>query len=191
MIETALLKNIITVLLGLSFLWLVIVIVRRSFELITRVLFVIVVLGIAYVLVSQVKAEMFSFSELKNRFFPEKQVELKYIEEKGPAGGPVIIKYIFPDPGPRLALKFDQKANCFNIENPASVNRVLEKLGRPPLRSGADELVSITGSQIDVNMYRWDDYAEGILILERSLCKNKNDLETYHCIAAIIIQRRY
>jgi hypothetical protein len=190
MIETALLKGIISVLFGLSCVWLVVVVVRRRFEVISRVLFVIVLLGAAYALLSQVKTKTVSFSDLKNRFFPEKEIAFTYFKEEDSAGIPST-KYIFPDPGPRLVLKFDQKANCFNIENPASVNRVLEYLGRPPVKRGVNELVSITGSQLDVNMYRWDDYTDGILLLERSLCKNKNDLETYHCIVAITIRRRY
>jgi nicotinic acid mononucleotide adenylyltransferase len=85
----------------------------------------------------------------------------------------------------------DADGKYFHITNIKAINEILSRMGLPQVKKGAQELVSITGSDSHKNLYRWDDYPKGILILERTICKNKQTLETFNCLAAITIRQKY
>ncbi|MFQ5721627.1 MAG: hypothetical protein ACE5GI_03975 [Candidatus Aminicenantales bacterium] len=101
------------------------------------------------------------------------------------------IRYVFQEPRPKLILSLDEKGKYLNLKDISPLNKVLKQLGLPPVNSGAPELASITGSRFDINHCRWDNYPKGILIIERTQCKNKKTYQTYHCLATLTIKHRY
>jgi len=189
MIETATLKTIVTVLLGLCALWIFYLIVRRDFDSIVRAIVVTLLVGGAFFYLQQTKLEKISFAGIKNDLFPGRAPVWSYMVKEEQAGGNPTVTYIFRDPGPRLKLELDANKKNYHLTDIGPLNEALAYLGLPPVKMGARELASITGSLIDVNTYRWDDYPRPPLIVERGLCHSKSEIETFHCIVAIRVRK--
>jgi len=93
---------------------------------------------------------------------------------------------------PELKLVMDPSGRTFTIADPESLNLVLDQLKLPRVSRGVKELVTYTGNQTDVAIYRWDDYPLGTLIVERTLFQQKNTMQSYNAISRIIVDsRRY
>jgi len=198
MIATTTLRTIFLVLFGLSIVWLVKIVIEKDFETLVRALIVAVLLGGALFFLQRTKLETISWKNIKQAVVPEKDLELAYVKDEGRRGAATYVRYTFPTPtgqegsllgvGPRLKLTMDPNGRHYHITDIEPVNRVLTYLGLPKVTSGIKELSSITGHLADVNYYRWDDYAGGVLTIERGLCQNMDSLERYHCIVSITIQ---
>ena len=200
MIATATLRTIVLVLFGLSIVWIIKIVIRREFETIFRALVVAALLGAAFLYLQNTKHPGISWPIIRDDIFPSKARTYTYLKEEGRPGGPFVVRYIFPlpppegqDPGPspKLNLTLDSNGKHYNITDIEPLNRVLTDLGLPPVKSGVRELASITGRLNDVNYYRWDDYEQCILTIERGLCNDKDSLERYHCLVSLTIQSRY
>lgn len=200
MIATATLRSIVLALFGLSVLWVIKVVVKREFETLFRALLVMALIGGAFLYLQGTKHPSISWKVIKNEIFPSKVRPYTFFKEEGRPGGRLRIRYIFPAPGPegsdpgpspKLNLTLDPNGRNYHITDVEPVNRVLADLGLPPVKAGVRELASLTGLLTDVNYYRWDDYPEGILTIERGLCNNKDSLERYHCLVTLTIQSRY
>ena len=185
------LKIIASALLVLSFLWLIIVIIKKQNEYILRALLVCLIFLLFFIYLQQQDARKLTLSDARKKIFPEKTLQYNYHIEKGLKQQESFTRYIFDDPKPKISLSMDKTGSYFHITDVKSINSILEFLNLPKVKSGVDELASITGSRSGLNRYRWDDYPPGILIIERSLGRNKATFETYHCIAYIIITKRY
>ncbi len=185
MIETATLKTIVTVLLGLCALWILFLIIRRDFDSIVRAIIVTLLVGGAFFYLQQTKLERISFAGVRNELFPGRKPAwvFRVVEEQ--SGGHSTLTYLFRDPGPRLKLELDANKKHFHIVDIGPLNEVLAYVGLPPVETGARELSAITGSLNDVNLYRWDDYPLAPLIVERGICHTRAEVETYLCIVAI------
>jgi hypothetical protein len=200
MIATATLRTIVLVLFGLSIIWVIKVVIKREFETLARAIVVTVLFGGAFLYLQQTKLTLLSWASFKRDVFPPKVRPYTFVRyESNPIGGPRVVRYTFPDPGPegsdpgpspRLKLTLDPNGRQLNITDVEPVNRILADLGLPPVKSGVRELATVTGRLTDVNYYRWDDYDRGILTIERGLCQNKDGLERYHCLVSLTIQSR-
>lgn len=185
MIETATLKTIVTVLLGLCALWIFFLIVRRDFDSIVRAIIVTLIVGAAFFYLQQTKLEKISFAGVKKELLPARKPTWVFRVVEGQWGGCPTVTYLFQDPGPRLKLELDANKKNYHLTDIGPLNEALAYIGLPPVKTGVRELASITGSLIDVNTYRWDDYPMAPLIVERGLCHTKSEVETFHCIVSI------
>jgi len=185
------LNTVIAFLFFLSVIWLIICVVRRNRAFIFRALAVSLILLFVLIFLQQNPSTRFSFRDLKDHLFPEKILELKYEVKEGKTGGTEYTRYVFKDPKPKIKLKHEIGTDYFHMPNVSSLNKVLNRLDLPPLKSGTKELASITNSKYDINIYRWKDYAKGILFVERTLCQDKSSFTRYHCLATITIRERY
>jgi hypothetical protein len=200
MIATATLRTIVLVLLGLCIVWIVKVLVKREFETLARALIVTALIGGAFLYLTETKLTYVSWESLKRDIFPPKVHPYTYIkQESNPIAGSRLVRYLFPAPGPegsepgpspKLKVTLDPNGRNYHITDVEPVNRVLEDLGLPLVKSGVRELAAVTGRLTDVNYYRWDDYELGILTIERSLCNDKDSLVRYHCLVRLTIQSR-
>jgi hypothetical protein len=200
MIATTTLRTVVLVLFGLCVIWIVKILVKREFETLARALVVTALVGGAFLYLQQTKLTLISWASLKHDIFPSKVRPYTYIKQESNPEGPRLVRYLFPAPGPegaepgpspKLKLTLDPNGRHFNITDVEPVNRVLEDLGLPLVKSGVRELAAVTGRLTDVNYYRWDDYDMGILTIERGLCNDKDSLERYHCLVSLTIQNRY
>jgi hypothetical protein len=187
MIETSTVKLIILVLLALTIIWLLRTIFRKEYESLFRVILVCLILGGALYLVQQSKSEKFSISEIKRSLFPAKTQTYRYeVEQISDSKC-----YVFLPPNPKLALSMDSGGKYFHITDVDSLNAILKSINLPAVSSGAKELASITGKRTDMNMYQWQDYPLGKLILERGIYTDTGGLTSYNCITSITIKQRY
>lgn len=62
-----------------------------------------------------------------------------------------------------------------------SVNDALANIGLPKVERAVPELQSITKSRLDRATFKWDDYARGVLTVQRTLCQD-SWLKKYDCI---------
>lgn len=200
MIATATLKTIFVVLLGLCVIWIVKILIKREFETLARALVVTALIGGAFLYLQETKLTQITWKSLKRDVFPEEVHPYTYVKQESGPGWARLVRYLFPAPGPegsdpghspKLKLTLDANGRHYNITDIGPVNRVLEDLGLPLVRSGVRELAAVTGRLADVNYYRWDDYDMGILTIERGLCNDKDSLERYHCLVSLTIQSRY
>jgi len=186
------LPEAIAVLLFLSSFWLLKILIRGEKENFIRgvITFLLLLLGLLYL--NQSEAKKITLSDVTSTIFPKKEQEYNYTVEKGTSKNRgEYTEYIFNNPKPKLKLKMDSSHRYFHMENPSSLNKVLNELGLPKLKSGTKELASITGSQNDIYLYRWDDYPPGILIMERTTCIDKSSVTRYHCLAVLTLIERY
>lgn len=192
MVAVSTLKIIVLVFLALSLFSLLRILIQKEKGSMIRALIICAALGAIMFGLTTIKAEKVSVSlgQLKRLIFPAKTEEWEYIVDKGSFQGMPQTRYIFPEPGPQLNLTMDPQGGTFSITDVSVVNSVLEYLGLPPVEEGVPELSTITGSSLNINTYRWDDYPQGILILERGLCRKLDTLNTYPCIASITIRAR-
>jgi hypothetical protein len=188
--------NILLGLLILSGLWLIIVLFKRQNENLTRSLLLTIFFGAALLFTDHYQIKRLTFAEIKNQVFPAspKVMFLDYDIERGQAGQDFFTAYIFKEPYPKISVTMDVKGRYFHFESDRdiqSLNDVLAYLKLPKVDKGARELISITGRQLDIYHYRWDDYPDGILLVERDRCQNKNSLNAYHCLKSLSITKKY
>ena len=184
------LVNILSVLLLIASIWLLIIIIKKKTGYMFRgmVFFLFVLLALLYF--QQSEAKKFTLSDLRYALFPVKILTLNYHTEEDSQVG-TIVRYVFDDPKPRLPVSMDANGKYFHITNITVLNSILSQMRLPPVKKGVHELASITGSASHINLYRWEDYPRGILLLERTLCRNRETLETFNCLASITIRKRY
>jgi hypothetical protein len=189
--DVALLRNIVLALILLCAIWIFRIVVKREFENLVRAGLIIILLSAVFFFLQKTEADTISWGDLttqiKNTFFPEKIPNYIYFKEEGVADKRRYTRYYFESPGPALSLSLDPKEQYFNIKNIYSVNRILEYLGLPKVKTAVPELASITGSHNDITLYRWDDYELGVLTIERGICQDRDRLESYQCIVSVMI----
>jgi hypothetical protein len=190
MIATETARTILMVLFGLSVVWVIACIVRNDTATIIRALLVTAVLGAAFYYVHQTRLQTLSFKSVKEDLFPRAPLSLSYEKTEATFNGIPETVYSFAEPGPELVVSLEEGGKYLTIPDVDPLNRVLQYIGLPPVTHGVPELASITGSPLDVNKYRWDDYALGTLIIERGICRNVRTAETYPCIGAITVRPR-
>jgi hypothetical protein len=193
MVATETVKTVVLVLFGLCILWIIVIVVKNDMQTIVRALLVTAVVGLALFLLSQpniARHEKLSYTIIKNELFPVKARNYGYEKREGHIAGSPTTTYIFDEPGPPLSLSMMSGGKYMAIKDIRRVNVVLEYLGLPPVTEGVSELASITGKNIDSDLYRWDNYEKGILLLERGLCRDMASTESFPCIAQITIQSR-
>jgi hypothetical protein len=190
LLEQITLVNILSVLLLIASIWLLVIIVQKKTGYMFRgmVFFLFVLLALIYF--QQSDAKKYTISDIKSALFPKKSLTLNYHTEEDSQRG-TVARYVFDEPIPRIPVSMDADGKYFHITNIKAINEILSRMGLPQVKKGAQELVSITGSDSHKNLYRWDDYPKGILILERTICKNKQTLETFNCLVTITIRQKY
>jgi len=191
--QVALLKNIVLVLLCLCLIAIIRVVVKREFENLIRTALIFLLLGGVFYYLQKTETETLTLADIsaqiKGKFFPEKAPDYVYHKEEGVSGRGNYVRYYFESPGPKLSLDYDNKTQYFHIKDIHSVNRILEYLGLPKIKTAVQELASLTGSRNDLTLYRWEDYPLGRLTIERGICQDRDRLESYQCIVSIIISR--
>jgi hypothetical protein len=190
MIATETARTAVLVLLGLSVFWVIILIVKNDTATIVRAIITTVILGLAFFYLNQTKLQTLSFKSIKNDLFPPKALHLSYEKHESFSGDQLRTVYAFAEPGPELVLSMEEGGKSLAITDIDPLNRVLEYMGLPPVKRGTAELSTITGSLLDSNRYRWDDYELGILIVERGIGRNVDTTSTFPCIDTITILRR-
>lgn len=190
MIATSTVKTIVTILLAIDLIWLIYILIRGYTESLVRTIVFAIIFGIILGYLQNTKLEMLSFRAIKNDLFPPNIPQYSYTVNEEDTLYSHRITYTFLEPIPELKLDMDPNGRTFTIRDPEPVNLVLDQLNLPRVKSGAQELYTITGNQTDIGIYRWDDYERGTLILERGLYQNKNTMQSYHGIVRIIIDSR-
>lgn len=180
-----------SLILILSAFWMFKLIVRKEKEHYFRGFLIFVLALTALLYIQREETKKLSLLDVKETLFPQKIPQVIYRVESGKEGDIRYTRYFFDDPKPRLSLTMDKKGRYFHITNVSQVNRILKELDLPEVEEGAPELASLTGSKFDINQYVWKDYPPGILTLERTLCRNQDTVETFHCLELITIRRRY
>ncbi len=178
-------------LLVLSFLWALKIFLKKEIRYLFRASMIFIFVLLAFIFFQKSEIGNWNYYQIKNHLFPEKEIQHKYRVEKGSLIHENYIRYVFQEPRPKLILSFDKKGKYLNLKDISHLNKILKELGLPPVTSGVSELASITGSRFDINHYRWDNYPEGILIIERTQCKSKKTYQTYHCLASLTIRQKY
>lgn len=193
MIETETAKTVLLILFGLSVLWIVVIILKNDMETMVRALVVAALLGGGLYLVGRPGASVdgkISFASIKEYLFPVPERAYPFERKQGYVGGRPYTTYVFNDPGPPLSLAMMEGGKYMAIKDLRTVNNVLKLVGLPPVPAGVPELASITGKAIDADKYRWDDYERGVLLIERSLCRDMTTARSFPCIATIRLTER-
>jgi uncharacterized MnhB-related membrane protein len=192
--EVALLKNIILALIVICAIWIFRIVVKKEYENLVRTGLILVLLLLVFVFLQKTEAERITMgdvgAQIRNTFFPEKAPNYIYEKEDGVTQNRPYTRYYFEVPGPQLSLVMDPKTQYFDIKNVYSVNRILDYLGLPKVKTAVPELASVTGSRNDINLYRWDDYPLGTLIIERGICQDRERIDSYQCIVSIMVLGR-
>ncbi|MGB9892814.1 MAG: hypothetical protein ACPLRA_00255 [Candidatus Saccharicenans sp.] len=203
MVATSTVRTVVTVLLAIDIIWLIYILFRGYTESLVRTIVFAVILGITLGYLQSTKLEYLSFKAIKNDLFPPKIPRYVYTISETDTQDSHRIIYNFLPPEtlertaelsspPELKVVMDPNGKTFTIEDPESLNLVLDQLNLPRVKHGAKELFLTTGSQSDIGVYRWDDYQLGTLIIERQLFQKKNSMQSYNAIGRIIIDsRRY
>jgi hypothetical protein len=189
MLETVTIKTIVTLVLGLSLIWLIKILAKKERGNVFKALLLSAFCVAALVFIQNRHLEKSTIVDIKKQIFPEKIPEYKYRIERGLLGRIHYISYIFDEPRPNLPLSIDSEGKFLHISDVSSINRVLEMLALPKVSSGVPELASITGSRSDINKYRWEAYAGGALVIRRSLCRDIKRVESYNCISSITLEK--
>jgi hypothetical protein len=190
MIATETARTAILVLLGLSFFWVVYCVVRNDTATIVRALIVTVLFGVVFFYLNQTKIATLSYKSVKNDLFPPKPLNVLFQKRDAVVGNVPQTIYTFADPGPELVLSMGDGGKSLSVTDVDPLNRVLEYVGLPLVDHGTPELSTVTGSNLDSDKYRWDDYALGTLIIERGICRKITTTSTFNCIQAIVVIRR-
>ena len=184
------LVNILSVFLLISSIWLLVIIMQKKSGYMFRamVFFLFVLLALIYF--QQSDAKKYTIHDVKYALFPKKSLALNYHTEEDSQQG-TIVRYVFDEPMPKIPVSMDKDGKYFHITNITVLNEILSRMGLPRVKKGARELVSITGSNSHKNLYHWDDYPRGVLVLERTICKNKQTLDTFNCLASLTVRKKY
>lgn len=185
------LKTIFTVLLVLSSLWLLRIIFSKEKQYLFRAVILFLLFLMTLVYFQQSDSEKISLSDFSTLFAPKSEAGYTYTVERGHTGKLQYTRYVFENPKPKLKLVLDENGKYFHLRDISSINRILSQLDLPLVHKGAQELSSLTGSDLDKYHYRWDDYPPGILMLEKTSCQGTTTFEKFHCVANITITRRY
>ena len=176
-----------SILLILAAIWLIILIIKRQHEYIFRAMVIMLILLLAMIFLRQHETGKLTLPEIKSRLFPKKVPEYVFTVDKGYVGVKQETRYVFREPVPKLSLRLDSSGSYFNISDIKPINEALKQLKLPQIEEPVPELASITGSKMDVNIYRWTNYPMGTLTLERALFKDKDTREVYHGIIRITV----
>lgn len=178
-----------SVLLILAAIWLIILIIKRKHEYIFRAMMIMLVLLLGLIFLRQHESGKLTWTEIKSKVFPGKQVVYNYTERITRTSGDHVTRYVFHEPQPKLSLRLDPSSGYFHIKDLKPINNMLKHLNLPEVDEIVPELASITNSKRDANLYKWEDYADGTLILERILCQDSVTLEVYHGVSNIRLIR--
>jgi hypothetical protein len=190
MIATETARTAILVLLGLSVFWVVVCVIRNDTATIVRALIVTVLFGVVFFYLNGTKLQTLSYKSVKNDLFPPKPLHLSFQKRDVYLTGTTQTIYSFADPGPELVLSMGDGGKTLSVTDVDPLNRVLEYVGLPPVDHGTPELSTVSGSNLDSDKYRWDDYELGTLVVERGICRNIATTSTFNCIQTIIVIRR-
>ncbi len=190
MIATESARTAILALFALSILWIVVVLIKNDMQTLIRAAVVAAVLGLALLYVDQTKLEMLSFKAVKEELFPPKEREFTYQKKEGYQAGTYVTTFTFSDPGPRLPLAMEEGGKTLAVRDIDRLNRVLERLGLPPVREGVRELASITGRSLDADKYVWENYELGRLTIHRGICRDMTTTGTFPCVSSLVVERR-
>ncbi len=190
MIATETAKTVILILFGLSILWIIVILVRNDMQTIIRALVVAALLGLGLYYINQTKLETLSFKAVKEELFPVKGRAYTYTRRDSNDAGRPTTSFIFDDPGPPLSLVMMSGGKYMAIKDVRPVNVVLEYVGLPPVDAGVSELASVTGRSLDTDKFRWDNYAGGVLLLERGICRDMTSARSFTCIARLTVTAR-
>lgn len=183
------LVNILSVLLLIASIWLLVIIIQKRTGYMFRGMMFFLFVLLALIYFQQSETKRYTLNDLRYALFPKKYLTLNYRMDEDTQGA--IARYIFEDPKPRIPVSMDSDGRYFHITNITVINEILGRLRLPPIKKGAPDLSSITGSNAHINLYRWDDYALGVLIIERALCRNKETLDTFNCLSSITVRKRH
>ena len=183
-------RNVFLILTGLSVIWVVVCIIRNDTGTIVRALVVTVLVGAALFYLNQTKLQTLTFSAIKDDLFPPKPEYFTFDKRESSEGGVTTLTYIFAEPGPRLVLDMESGGKYQSVTDIRPLNRTLAYIGLPPVKHGVRELSAITGSTLDANFYRWDDYAWGVMTIERGIGRNISTAASYPSILIITIRRK-
>jgi hypothetical protein len=189
MVITATARTFILVLLGLSVAWVIACVIRNDMATIVRAMITMILLGVVFFYLNQTSLKTLTVKSIKNDLFPPKPLHLAYEKRDVLVGDQLQTVYAFADPGPELILSMDEGGKYLTISDIEPLNRVLQYIGLPPVKRGTHELVAVTGSNLDADKYRWDDYELGVLTIERGICRNVMTTATYPCIEKITLLR--
>jgi hypothetical protein len=178
-----------SVLLIIAAIWLIILIIKRQNEYIFRAMIIMLILLLGLIFLRQHEAGKLTWAEISSKIFPGKQVEYNYTERITRTSGDHITRYVFHLPQPKLSLRLEPSSGYFHITDLKPINDILKHLSLPEVDEIVPELASITNSKRDINMYKWENYADGTLILERTLCQNPETMEVYQGLSNIRIIR--
>lgn len=178
-----------SVLLIVAAIWLIILIIKRQHEYIFRAMMIILILLLGLIFLRQHEAGKLTWPEIKVKLFPGKPVIYNFTVRKSFVAGKQETRYVFNEPQPRLSLRLDPSGAYFHITELKPINDMLKHLNLPEVREKVPELASITRSKRDTNLYKWEDYSGGTMIIERTLCQDPESLEVYQGVANIRILR--
>lgn len=185
------LNMILSTLLVLVSVWLIVLIVRKERAFITRAIILLLLILSIHLYLNFSSPSTITLTDVRDSFFPEKPLQLDYMVETRYNQGTAITRYIFREPLPHISLSMDTSAKYFHIKDIRPINRILRQMNLPEVKQGTPELVSLTGSKIHISHYRWEKYPLGILTMLKTLCQDKDSLETSHCLITIQIRSRY
>ena len=184
------LVNILSVFLLIASIWLLVIIMQKKSGYMFRAMIFFLFVLLALIYFQQSDAKKHTISDVKYALFPKKSLALNYHTEQDSQQG-TVVRYVFDEPIPKIPVSMDKDGKYFHITNITVLNEILSRMGLPRVKKGAQELVSITGSNSHKNLYRWEDYPRGVLVIERTICENKQILDTDNCLASITIRKKY
>jgi hypothetical protein len=107
--ESLSLTHIIGLLLILVSLWLIKIIVKKESRNVFRGMLLFLFLLATFLYLDLKAPEKWTFSDLKETFFPTKQTEIKYNCKQWSTQQNTFTRYTFQEPYPRLGVSLDEK----------------------------------------------------------------------------------
>ncbi len=183
-------RTVFLVLFGLSVIWVIACIIRNDPATIVRALVITLLTGGAFFYLNQTKLQTLTFSAIKDDIFPPKPEYFTFDKREINQGGVTTLIYSFSEPGPRLVLDMERGGKYLTVTDIRPLNRTLAYVGLPAVEHGARELSAITGSTLDADYYRWEDYELGVMTIERGIGRNITTAASYPSILQITIRRK-
>ena len=185
------LRNVLIAASILLMIWLIRLLVKKEYGKFLNILIIIFVIFLAVAFIQSKDKRGVILSKIKSWFSSEKEpIDYSYQIKHEKKGSMKLTVYIFNEPRPKLSLSMGSRGKGLHITDISEVNAVLEYLELPKVTSGVPELSTVTGTELDANFYRWENYSDGILILERTMCKDKSKLTFHHCIYTLTVAKR-